>query len=117
MKSRNQAECTGGEPSPPGFVWSAATNAGCPPSADPSALFTYVYELSPLADPGRRYTGITHDLQERLAKHNGKGVPSTRDGAPWQMDVALAFRDKVKAAIFEKYLKTHSGRAFAARHF
>ena len=61
--------------------------------------------------------GITHDWQERLAKHNGNGVPSTRDGAPWQIEVALAFRDKSKAAVFKKYLKSHSGRAFAARHF
>ena len=79
-------------------------------------MFTYVYELSSLADPARHYTGITHDLQERLAKHNGK-VVCTRDGAPWQIEVAVAFRDKAKATAFEKYLKSHSGRAFAARHF
>jgi len=80
-------------------------------------MFTYVYELSSLADPVRHYTGITHDLQERLAKHNGKVVPSTRNGAPWQIEVAVAFPDKAKTAAFEKYLKSHSGRAFAARHF
>jgi len=80
-------------------------------------VFTYVYELSSLADPLRHYTGITHDLQERLAKHNGNVVPSTRDGAPWQIEVAVAFRDKSKAAVIKKYLKSHCGRAFAARHF
>jgi hypothetical protein len=31
--------------------------------------------------------------------------------------MALAFRAREQAAEFERYLKTHSGRAFAAKHF
>jgi hypothetical protein len=30
---------------------------------------------------------------------------------------AVAFRDPSRAAEFERYLKSHSGRAFAKKHF
>jgi hypothetical protein len=30
---------------------------------------------------------------------------------------AFAFTEKEKALAFEKYLKSHSGRAFAKKHF
>lgn len=36
---------------------------------------------------------------------------------PWVLKVAMAFREREKAASFERYLKSHSGRAFAKRHF
>ncbi|MBN1547490.1 MAG: hypothetical protein JW902_12610 [Syntrophaceae bacterium] len=36
---------------------------------------------------------------------------------PWELDVAIAFTSRERAAEFEKYLKSHSGRAFAAKHF
>jgi predicted GIY-YIG superfamily endonuclease len=32
--------------------------------------FTYVYQLVSLKDPGRHYTGMTSDLQDRIARHN-----------------------------------------------
>jgi hypothetical protein len=31
--------------------------------------------------------------------------------------VAVAFVDQQKAVAFERYLKSHSGRAFAQKHF
>ena len=34
-----------------------------------------------------------------------------------QIETAIAFRSKEKASAFEKYLKSHSGRAFAKKHF
>ncbi|MGB2938555.1 MAG: GIY-YIG nuclease family protein, partial [Phycisphaerae bacterium] len=36
---------------------------------------------------------------------------------PWQIETAVAFRSKGKAVAFEQYLKSHSGRAFAKKHF
>jgi len=35
----------------------------------------------------------------------------------WQIQTAVAFRDKAKSVAFEKYLKSQSGRAFAKKHF
>lgn len=36
---------------------------------------------------------------------------------PWELVAYFAFTEKEKAAAFEKYLKSGSGRAFAIRHF
>jgi hypothetical protein len=33
-----------------------------------------------------------------------------------QIETAIAFRSQKKAAAFEKYLKRHSGRAFASKN-
>ena len=79
--------------------------------------YTYVYILQSVADPKRHYTGLTDDLEARLAKHNEGGVPHTAKYRPWILRTATAFRDRQRAAAFEQYLKSHSGRVFASRHF
>ena len=79
--------------------------------------YFYVYILRSLSDTRRHYTGTTTDLSARLKKHNEGGCPHTSKHRPWEIDVAIAFKDKDKALAFEKYLKSHSGRAFASRHF
>jgi predicted GIY-YIG superfamily endonuclease len=65
----------------------------------------------------RYYIGITTDLEDRLKKHNSGKCKHTAKFQPWSIDVAIAFHSKKKAIAFEKYLKTHSGRAFAKKHF
>jgi predicted GIY-YIG superfamily endonuclease len=82
-----------------------------------SEKFHYVYVLSSIGSPDRRYVGLTDDLIERLARHNRGGVTHTCKFAPWQIETAIAFRDRMKAAAFEKYLKSGSGREFSRRHF
>ena len=77
--------------------------------------YSYVYILRSEADPDRHYTGLTDDLDARLRKHNAGGVSHTAKFAPWRIHVAIAFRERDRAAAFEKYLKSHSGRAFAAK--
>ena len=79
--------------------------------------FWYVYMLRSLGDPDRYYVGLTQDLQARLHSHNSTQVPYTAKFAPWQIETAVAFRDKEKAVAFERYLKSHSGRGFASKHF
>jgi predicted GIY-YIG superfamily endonuclease len=79
--------------------------------------FYYVYILQSVRDPARHYTGLTQDLDDRLHRHNAGEVPHTARWAPWQIRTAVAFRDRDRAASFEKYLKSHSGRVFSARHF
>lgn len=79
--------------------------------------FHHVYRLVSLSHPGRRYVGLTEDLRARLEKHNRGEVLHTSKYLPWAIDSAHAFRDREKAAEFELYLKSHSGREFVKRHF
>ena len=82
-----------------------------------STPFCYVYRLRSKADPNRSYVGLTDDLTMRLKKHNAGGSPHTAKWRPWELEVAISFASREKAAAFEKYLKTGSGREFARRHF
>ena len=77
--------------------------------------YCYVYILESLAPTGGFYVGLTDDLAGRLTKHNAGGVPHTAKSKPWRIKSAIAFRDRTKAAAFEKYLKSPSGRAFSKK--
>ena len=68
-------------------------------------------------DPERHYTGLTDNLDARLKAHNSGQLPYTSRRKPWRIDVAIAFPSRRKAREFEKYLKSHSGRVFAKKHF
>lgn len=77
--------------------------------------FCYAYILESEKLPGRFYVGLTDELAERLKRHNAGEVPHTAKFAPWTIKTAVAFRDRERAAAFERYLKTASGRAFARK--
>ena len=77
----------------------------------------YVYLLRSLSHAKRTYIGITDDLKRRLQDHNSGDSPHTSKYRPWALVTAIAFIDESKAAAFEQYLKSGSGRAFAAKHF
>jgi predicted GIY-YIG superfamily endonuclease len=79
-------------------------------------MFHYVYILVSELDPDRHYVGLTDNLENRLASHSAGKVTHTSKHRPWLFETAVAFRDKSKAAAFEKYLKSGSGREFAGRH-
>ena len=79
--------------------------------------FHYVYILVSKSDPNRHYTGLTQNLEDRLKSHNAGKVRHTSKYCPWKIETAIAFQCREKAAAFEKYLKSHSGRAFASKHF
>ena len=79
--------------------------------------FWYVYMLRSQADPDRHYVGLANDLHDRLKQHNAGRVRHTSKLLPWQVETVVAFRSKARAAAFERHLKTHSGRAFAKKHF
>lgn len=79
--------------------------------------FSYVYILQSETNPDRFYVGLTDDLQERLRKHNAGEMTHTAKFKPWAIKTAIAFRDRDRAAEFERYLKSGSGRAFARKHF
>jgi len=76
-----------------------------------------VYILESVADSEHFYVGLADDLHERLRKHNAGEVPHTSKFKPWSIKTAIAFCDRNRAAAFERYLKSGSGRAFARKHF
>ena len=79
--------------------------------------FNYVYILVSEADSSRYYTGMTGNLTSRLRANNAGQVPYTAKHRPRQTETAIAFRSRQKALDLQRYLKTHSGRAFASKHF
>ena len=60
---------------------------------------------------GKFYTGCTSNLEDRMRRHQGGEVPSTRSRLPVTLITYIVFSEKQKAYDFEKYLKTGSGRA------
>jgi predicted GIY-YIG superfamily endonuclease len=85
--------------------------------ANPHNAWSYVYILQSTADPARFYVGLTDHLRDRLNQHNKGKVTSTKSHRPWSLKNAFGFRNRHRAAAFERYLKSGSGRAFARRHF
>ncbi len=77
--------------------------------------FSYVYILQSKARSEHFYVGLTDDLHGRLRRHNANEVPHTAKFRPWQVKTAIAFTDPARAAQFERYLKSASGRAFAKK--
>jgi putative endonuclease len=77
--------------------------------------FFYVYILQSELDPERFYTGLTDDVPNRFAKHNAGRVSHTAKWKPWRLKTYVALRDRSRAAMFERYLKTASGRAFVKK--
>jgi putative endonuclease len=73
----------------------------------------YVYIIRSIAFPKQEYNGATANLKHRIPDHNAGKSTHTAKFKPWELVWYCAFRDK--ALEFEKYLKSHSGRAFAKK--
>jgi predicted GIY-YIG superfamily endonuclease len=76
----------------------------------------YVYILRSERFPGQTYVGSTSNLKRRLAEHNTGKSTHTNKFKPWILSAYVALPDQALAQRFELYLKSGSGRAFAARH-
>ena len=72
----------------------------------------YVYILRS-SKSGILYYGFTTDLKKRFIEHNGGKSKFTKGHIPWKLVFYCAFPDKQKAKVFELYLKSGSGKAFA----
>ncbi|NHK26693.1 GIY-YIG nuclease family protein [Parvularcula flava] len=77
----------------------------------------YVYLIRSTSSPDQKYVGFTEDLQQRLKAHNAGQSKHTAKYIPWKLVSCHAFDSKEKALAFEKYLKSGSGQAFAAKRF
>lgn len=76
----------------------------------------YIYLIHSISHRDQRYIGLSTDLKARLAKHNEGGSPHTSKYKPWKLMTFIRFDDDDKAAAFEQYLKSSSGRALANKH-
>ncbi len=83
--------------------------------AGPVHTMHYVYLLRSLSDPAQTYVGYSTELKQRFRVHNAGGSPHTSKYRPWRLVTYLAFSEKSQALEFERYLKSHSGKAFAAK--
>jgi putative endonuclease len=100
-----------GKPAP-----ASDSDEGCPPTplAKEGAL-NYVYILQSVAHPDEFYTGLRANVEQRLKTHNAGQSPHTSKYKPWRLISFHYFEDSRTAAAFERYLKSGSGRAFAAK--
>ena len=76
-----------------------------------------VYMLPSISDPEQTYLGFSKDLKKRVVAHNHGQSPHTSKCKPRGLVSYTAFQDRQKALAFEKYLKSHSGKAFANTRF
>ncbi len=75
----------------------------------------FVY-IIPSRRSQRPSVGLTSNIERRLTAHNLGGNRSTASHAPWELIVSMAFATEPDAALFERYLKSSSGRAFVRRY-
>ena len=77
----------------------------------------FVYVLKNERATPHFYVGLTSNVVQRLQEHNAGHCEHTAPHRPWHRHVVVEFPDRERAARFERYLKSGSGRAFAKRHF
>jgi len=63
-------------------------------------------------DFDRYYVGHCEDLNIRLARHNGKGVPSTKPYVPWELVYSERYTTRSQASIREKEIKNKKSRKY-----
>lgn len=80
-------------------------------------MMKYVYLIQSIKYPEQKYIGLSSNLKARIEAHNYGQSPHTSKYRPWELVTYIAFSDESKAAEFEAYLKSGSGRAFANKRF
>ena len=58
------------------------------------------------------YVGCTSNLGDRIMRHQKGYIISTKNRLPVTLLTTINFQERHRAFLFEKYLKTGSGRAF-----
>ena len=74
----------------------------------------YVYIL--LCKDNKTYIGCTHNLKDRVDRHQKEEIPATKHRLPIKFVAYFAFSNKYTAFNFERYLKSGLGRAFIKKH-
>jgi len=61
---------------------------------------------------GYRYSGITHNLTDRIKRHNGKRSKSTKGHEEYKTILIEKHKTYAEARVREKFLKSGAGRRF-----
>ncbi|HEY3429854.1 MAG TPA: GIY-YIG nuclease family protein [Cyclobacteriaceae bacterium] len=61
---------------------------------------------------GKRYVGMTKDVNQRLAQHNAGKSKFTSGHIPWELIYQENYPTSVEARAREKYLKSAAGKRF-----
>jgi len=61
-------------------------------------------------DKARTYTGVTEDINKRLAEHNSGKVKSSAPYRPYKVIYTESFETLVEARQKERFYKTTTGR-------
>ncbi|MBY0353858.1 GIY-YIG nuclease family protein [Candidatus Babeliales bacterium] len=77
----------------------------------------YVYILKSIKNPEKTYVGFTNSIDHRLRLHNDGKSSYTAKYKPWALVGYTAFQEESHAILFEKYLKSGSGKVFLKKHF
>ncbi|MBI4086119.1 MAG: GIY-YIG nuclease family protein [Candidatus Liptonbacteria bacterium] len=56
------------------------------------------------------YTGLTANLERRVAEHNKSDTKTTRSKKPWRLIYFEKYSSRIEARKREKYLKSGTGR-------
>ena len=65
---------------------------------------------------GKIYKGLANNIERRLNEHNSETQIYTKRYAPWALETYISFSEIKRAIMFEKYLKSGSGKAFIKNH-
>jgi putative endonuclease len=72
-------------------------------------FYVYILENS----EGKHYIGHTEELAQRLKRHNGNKVPSTKNKGPWKIVYNEQYKSRNEAYARERQIKRYkSGEAF-----
>jgi len=74
----------------------------------------YVYILQSQKNKSY-YTGFSENLKNQLENHSHGKQKYTSQNIPYTLSWYCAFKNKKQALVFEKYLKSGSGFAFARK--
>ena len=70
--------------------------------------YVYILKLS----NEQYYVGETANLKNRVIQHSQRNTKTTKRIKPKELVFYAAFKSKIRALEFEKYLKSSSGLAF-----
>jgi len=71
----------------------------------------YVYVIRSEVD-GRRYKGMTGNMEKRIKQHNAGENRSTKGFLPWKLVYHEQFSTRAEARAREKFFKSGAGREF-----
>ena len=74
----------------------------------------YIYILQSQKDKSK-YIGLTGNLKRRINEHNSGLSKYSNTKRPFKIIWYCVFKEKQKAYMFEKYLKSSSGYAFTKK--